>query len=74
VDGSVRLGTSQPRPAENYEKMLENHALTPEQRAQLMKMRDRRARLEAETRYTVEQSTSALYLTAACSSNADPPP
>jgi hypothetical protein len=54
--------------------MLENHALTPEQRAQLMKMRDRRARLEAETRYTVEQSTSALYLTAACSSNADPPP
>ena len=36
--------------AETYEQMLENHALTDEQRQQLMKMRDRRARMEAETR------------------------
>jgi Spy/CpxP family protein refolding chaperone len=35
--------------AETYERMLENHALTDEQRQQLLKMRDRRSRMEAET-------------------------
>ena len=34
--------------AQTYEKMLANHALTAAQRQQLMKMRDRRSRVEAE--------------------------
>lgn len=46
--------------AETYERMLDNHALTDEQRQQIMKMRDRRARMEAETRFTEEQTKAYL--------------